>query len=33
MEMFSMRAKNKRKYKFVATKVCETVEGKRIFKP
>ena len=33
MEMFSMRARNKSKYTFVATKVCETVEDKRMIKP
>ena len=32
MEIFSKRARNKSKYKFVTTNVCETVEGKRIFK-
>ena len=30
--MFGMRGRNKSKYTFVATKVYETVEGKRIFK-
>ena len=32
METFSMRARNKHKYTFVETIVCETVEGKRIIK-
>ena len=30
MEVFSMRARNKSKYRFVAKIVCETVEGKRV---
>ena len=29
-KMFSMRVRNKRKHKFAATKICKTVEGKRI---
>ena len=28
--MFSMRVRNKLKHKFAATKICKTVEGKRI---
>ena len=29
--MFSMKVRNKRKHEFVATKICKTVESKRIF--
>ena len=32
MEIFRLRARNKSKYANAATKVCETVEGKRISK-
>ena len=32
MKTFSMTVRNKSKHKFAATKVCETVEGKIIFK-
>ena len=28
-----MGARNKSKYKFVATKVCETIEGKGVLSP